>query len=446
MQEIVKRITSLILSVTMVLGLMPNVYAAQANGGGTGTKIDGGVVPSTDSNVKYLTSSFDATGYKIQLVFLPIDENILLIDNEENRRNEIIKCWDNANVRYDKYGDVMYIGNPVYLTKTTLKQYQKNTKQGYQYTDFQYGLGRKKGNTGIEKRDVSDIKDGISILTPNDISKKGSDYEMSGELPIKISDNNNNISKDDLIKKYFLYEYYNSETKKTEYIPRQNLAALVNYIATNGGADSENAILFSRVAGNGASTEITTNNLTGNEENIFDGNKYKGQKGEYRLIISPYASIYGSGLGSIGNQVAVTLRDMESLGEACYSKSQPQFFIALARALCFDKKDFFQMTGLAQEKLKDSFPNDSNSRWRNVKEALDNNVGCGIGLISSDMTRDESLLKSTNIGSITHIFLENDGVATASMEYIGAKNTDEAMQQLAGATLEVVRAGIGCEK
>ena len=83
---------------------------------------------------------------------------------------------------------------------------------------------------------------------------------------------------------------------------------------------------------------------------------------------------------------------------------------------------------------------------KKVTDELDKNVGCGIGLISSDMTRDESLLKSTNIGSITHIFLENDGVATASMEYIGAKNTDEAMQQLAGATLEVVRAGIGCEK
>ena len=428
------------LSVAMVVGLVPNVYAAEPNGGGVGTTIND-TTPTIGSNgsgtLAYKTSNFNATGYKIQLIFLQMPDDVIMEENDESRRKKIIDCWDNADVRYDKNGDVIYIGNPVYLTRNELKKYQLNTNFGYKYTDFQYGLGDKATKTYHNR--VAGEFSAIKILSPLDISKKGSQYEMTdADLPINIS-SGSTAGQRDLIKDYFLYETVNATTKKTEYIPRQNLAALVNYIATEGGANPTNQILFSRVAKN-TGTDVTQNtSLTGDEASIFDGNKYAGAKGEYRLIISPYVSIYGGSLGSASNQTAVTLRDMYSLGDSCYRYSQPQFFTALAKALCFDKTDFFNMTGKPSDTLNSVFPT---KNYTQVKRALDENVGCGIGLINSDMTRDESLLKKTNIGSITHIFLDGDKVKTASMEYVGKKNeqTENTNKAILQATLQLAKA------
>ena len=441
MSSTLRRIVSLILSVAMVVGLVPNVYAAEPNGGGVGTTIND-PVPPTGSNgsgtLAYKTSNFNATGYKIQLIFLRMPDDVIMEENDESRREKIIQCWDNADVRYDKNGDVIYIGNPVYLTRNELKKYQLNTNFGYLYTDFQYGLGDKATKTQ-HNRNLGTDRQQIKILSPLDISKKGSQYEMTdADLPINIS-SGSTAGQRDLIKDYFLYETVNATTKKTEYIPRQNLAALVNYIATDGGANPTNQILFSRVAKN-TGTDVTQNtSLTGDEASIFDGNKYAGDKGEYRLIISPYVSIYGGSLGSASNQTAVTLRDMYSLGDSCYRYSQPQFFTALAKALCFDKTDFFNMTGKPSNTLNSVFPTKS---WKKVVDELNKNTGCGIGLINSDMTRDESLLKKTNIGSITHIFLDGDKVKTASMEYVGKKNeqTENTNKAILQATLQLAKA------
>ena len=440
MSSTLRRIVSLMLSVAMVVGLVPNVYAAEPNGGGVGTTIND-TTPTIGSNgsgtLAYKTSNFNATGYKIQLIFLQMPDDVIMEENDESRRKKIIDCWDNADVRYDKNGDVIYIGNPVYLTRNELKKYQLNTNFGYKYTDFQYGLGDKATKTYHNR--VAGEFSAIKILSPLDISKKGSQYEMTdADLPINIS-SGSTAGQRDLIKDYFLYETVNATTKKTEYIPRQNLAALVNYIATEGGANPTNQILFSRVAKN-TGTDVTQNtSLTGDEASIFDGNKYAGAKGEYRLIISPYVSIYGGSLGSASNQTAVTLRDMYSLGDSCYRYSQPQFFTALAKALCFDKTDFFNMTGKPSDTLNSVFPT---KNYTQVKRALDENVGCGIGLINSDMTRDESLLKKTNIGSITHIFLDGDKVKTASMEYVGKKNeqTENTNKAILQATLQLAKA------
>lgn len=250
MSSTLRRIVSLILSVAMVVGLVPNVYAAEPNGGGVGTTIND-PVPQTGSNgsgtLAYKTSNFNATGYKIQLIFLQMPDDVILEENDESRREKIIQCWDNADVRYDKNGDVTYIGNPVYLTRNELKKYQLNTNFGYLYTDFQYGLGDKATKTQ-HNRNLGTDRQQIKILSPLDISKKGSQYEMTDkDLPINIS-SGSTAGQRDLIKDYFLYETVNATTKKTEYIPRQNLAALVNYIATEGGANPTNQILFSRVA------------------------------------------------------------------------------------------------------------------------------------------------------------------------------------------------------
>ena len=441
MSSTLRRIVSLILSVAMVVGLVPNVYAAEPNGGGVGTTIND-PVPPTGSNgsgtLAYKTSNFNATGYKIQLIFLRMPDDVIMEENDESRRNKIIDCWNNADIRYDDDGEVTYIGKPVYLTRNSLKSFQQNTNYGYFYTDFQYGLGDKATKTQ-HNRNLGTDRQQIKILSPLDISKKGSQYEMTdADLPINIS-SGSTAGQRDLIKDYFLYETVNATTKKTEYIPRQNLAALVNYIATDGGANPTNQILFSRVAKN-TGTDVTQNtSLTGDEASIFDGNKYAGDKGEYRLIISPYVSIYGGSLGSASNQTAVTLRDMYSLGDSCYRYSQPQFFTALAKALCFDKTDFFNMTGKPSNTLNSVFPS---KQTKYVVKALDENVGCGIGLINSDMTRDESLLKKTNIGSITHIFLDGDKVKTASMEYVGKKNeqTENTNKAILQATLQLAKA------
>lgn len=357
MSSTLRKIVSLILSVAMVVGLAPNVYAAEPNGGGVGTTIND-TTPTTGSNgsgtLAYKTSNFNATGYKIQLIFLQMPDDVIMEENDESRREKIIQCWDNADIKIENIDGVRYIGKPIYLTRNGLKSFQTNTKKGYEYTDFQYGLGNKEAQSQLNRSEVDTST--IKILSPLDISKKGSQYEMTdADLPINIS-SGSTAGQRDLIKDYFLYETVNATTKKTEYIPRQNLAALVNYIATEGGANPTNQILFSRVAKN-TGTDVTQNtSLTGDEASIFDGNKYAGAKGEYRLIISPYVSIYGGSLGSASNQTAVTLRDMYSLGDSCYRYSQPQFFTALAKALCFDKTDFFNMTGKPSDTLNSVFP------------------------------------------------------------------------------------------
>ena len=440
MSSTLRKIVSLILSVAMVVGLVPNVYAAEPNGGGVGTTIND-TTPTTGSNgsgtLAYKTSNFNATGYKIQLIFLQMPDDVIMEENDESRREKIIQCWDNADIKIENIDGVRYIGKPIYLTRNGLKSFQTNTKKGYEYTDFQYGLGNKEAQSQLNRSEVDTST--IKILSPLDISKKGSQYEMTdADLPINIS-SGSTAGQRDLIKDYFLYETVNATTKKTEYIPRQNLAALVNYIATEGGANPTNQILFSRVAKNTGTDVIKNTSLTGDEASIFDGNKYAGAKGEYRLIISPYVSIYGGSLGSASNQTAVTLRDMYSLGESCYRYSQPQFFTALAKALCFDKTDFFNMTGKPSDTLNSVFPT---KNWKKVVDELNKNTGCGIGLINSDMTRDESLLKKTNIGSITHIFLDGDKVKTASMEYVGKKNeqTENTNKAILQATLQLAKA------
>ena len=80
-----------------------------------------------------------------------------------------------------------------------------------------------------------------------------------------------------------------------------------------------------------------------------------------------------------------------------------------------------------------------------VVDDLTGNYGIGIGLISSDMVR--SNLGQTNIGSITHIFLDENGenVDTASMEYIGKKNEANTITEIVNAALEVAQASQGQE-
>ena len=449
MKEIARRTISLLLSFSMVLGVMPmNLLAGTSltvNGTSSSSQVGTSDTGGTGSNTGgYTTHDFNATGYKIQLVFLDLPDDVYSEENSTERRKKIIKEWNDLG-QIDLQGNkedsnLKYIGDPVYLT--TQEIYNKNagrvneqkTRKGYKYSDLRYGIGNKTGQ-GDTRTSIVDIK----LSTPRSISGK---YTMEDDLPIYISESgkrpDNTVEKRSLIRDYFLCAI-KDEKGNTTYCARKNLAALVNYIANGNSSSQSTPIAFCKVANNTNEVQIIQENqLTGTEDSVFDTGVYQGMKGEYRLIISPYVSIRG---GTVGNQgeVAVTLRDMKELDTECYSQSQPSYFKALAKALYFDQDDFFNMKGLTKEYAESNL--DTSAK---VAKDIENNKGIGIGLLSSDMVREE--LGSTNIGSITHIFLENDGVATASMEYIGAKNTDEAMQQLAGATLEVVRAGIGCEK
>lgn len=449
MKEIIRRTISLLLSFIMVLGVMPmNLLAGTSlSGNGSQSSSTVGVKGNGTNTGGYTTHDFEATGYKVQLIFIQMPDSIYMEEDTSKRKEDIKSFWNarTTNIRYDKKGDVKYIGNPVYLTKDTILGFQSQTKRGYKYSDFQYGIGNKSGSTGVS-RSRGDVVSGITLNTPEKINKLTKKYKMSTDLPIYISKKGGTEDHKQraLINDYFLCKAKNEKGEET-YYARENLASLVNFIANNGSTNQTTKILFTKLAQNNGTivseqTDENGNPVTGNEANVFDTGTYDGKRGEYRLIISPYVSISGNLLGGDSkNEVAVTLRDMYSLGSDCYSKSQPQYFKALAKAVYFDKDDFFEMRGITGE------IGDYDNAKDVAKDLSEGNYGIGIGLISSDMVR--SNLGQTNIGSITHIFLDENGenVDTASMEYIGKKNEANTITEIVNAALEVAQASQGQE-
>ena len=449
MKEIIRRTISLLLSFIMVLGVMPmNLLAGTSlSGNGSQSSSTVGVKGNGTNTGGYTTHNFEATGYKVQLIFIQMPDSIYMEEDTSKRKKDIKNFWNSVRIDYKNTDNehIRYIGNPVYLTKDTILGFQSQTKRGYRYSDFQYGIGNKSGSTG-KSRSRGDVVSGITLNTPAKINKLTKKYKMSPDLPIYISEKGGteDHKQRDLINDYFLCKAKNEKGEET-YYARENLASLVNFIANNGSTNQTTKILFTKLAQNNGTTvseqtDENGNTITGNEANVFDTGTYDGKRGEYRLIISPYVSISGKLLGGDSkNEVAVTLRDMYSLDTDCYSKSQPQYFKALAKAVYFDKDDFFEMKGVKGD-LDILYKNSTD-----IVNALNDNIGLGIGLISSDMVR--SNLGQTNIGSITHIFLDENGenVDTASMEYIGKKNEANTITEIVNAALEVAQASQGQE-
>lgn len=451
-----KRIISLCLSIVFVLGVLPLNVFADKNGissnaviGGAGGGLGG---------VDYVYSGNGITGYKIELLFLPISEDILNEKDKTTRRNSIIKEWDNADLSGTNPDEgVQYIGTPVYLTsKGIVDTAGTKISYGYSSTDFQYGLGTSEGNPR-KTRNTAFIGENlkkVSTITTDDIFQKicrgMGKYSMSSDLPITLAFDSSQLNNKYTFESYFLYKKPHtnesaSDSITADYYATNELAALINYISTSGGTDVNDAteIYFKETAqkqSNG-STIINPHNVDSSKPNIFDEDKYNGTVGEYRLLVSPFVGIHSSkasdGFGSKENEVAVTLRDMYSIGSDCYKDSQAKAFRGMAKALCFDKDDFFTMHGKSSSDIEKSFT----TTTKVVSELTEFNTGCGIGLISSEMVREGKLGK-TNIGSITHIFLDGDKVKTASMEYVGkkneqAENTNKAILQ---ATLQLAKA------
>ena len=244
MKEIIRRTISLLLSFIMVLGVMPmNLLAGTSlsvNGNNTsssaGTTGTGGNGTNTGG---YTTHSFNATGYKIQLAFLKLPDEVYSEEDSTERKKKVTNKW-NALVQGDLKGNtdsvLTYIGAPVYLTTQGIysenegRLPEQKTSRGYVHSDLQYGIGDKTDKGYI--RSKAEITK-INLSTPSLVSGK---YRMNPDLPIYISETgkraDGQVEERSLIRDYFLCKDKNEKGEET-YYARENLASLVNFIANN---------------------------------------------------------------------------------------------------------------------------------------------------------------------------------------------------------------------
>ena len=199
------RFLSFILALIMTLSSV-NLVAGETrknNANSTGSSWDpSGSVSSGYTNA----SNGQTTGYKIQLVFLPVEGLKPSLPPEE-RQELIDAAWDEATP-----DTAIKIGEPLYLT---MPKNINGTSKGFRHTDFEYGLGttsllssynRAVTGTGdadrldITVRTPDDINSGIAnlhITSLGDSTKvKYSDsaMHMSNDLPIKLSSAQNNAN------------------------------------------------------------------------------------------------------------------------------------------------------------------------------------------------------------------------------------------------------------
>ena len=131
----------------MVLGVMPmNLLAGTSlSGNGSQSSSTVGVKGNGTNTGGYTTHNFEATGYKVQLIFIQMPDSIYMEEDTSKRKEDIKSFWNSVRIDYKNTDNehIRYIGNPVYLTKDTILGSQSQTKRGYRYSDFQYGIGNK---------------------------------------------------------------------------------------------------------------------------------------------------------------------------------------------------------------------------------------------------------------------------------------------------------------
>ena len=456
------RFLSSILAIVMIVTYLPvNTFAVGAGASSLGVYTDTTATTTSSGNgntagkkLYFAVSNENLTGYKLQLVFYPLSDKTYYEENNEDRRQAIIKEWDLARLSREDSStsgeQVVYIGQPVYLTRDNLKD--SAIQYGFRHSELEYGLGTRKGaydrnyKNGLVNINVVGTTDVFNTMK-NQASNYGK-YDFSANLPINVGSKGAYKGQ---IKDYLMYKLPDTEAKKEnkEYVAKDNFVTLANYLALTGKQDR---IYFTETYSNDGKAK-TENTVPADAQNIFDAGVYQGKRGEYRLIVAPYYCFYDKDiqLNGFSNkvsqsaQLAATARDMMYLdsvtGDKC-TGSIASGFKAVCGASCLEKNDFFNLVGRTTEATVNStFGNVSDSKTALNKER----VGGGLGIFSSEMMK--SGLSNTNIGSITHIFLDENGenVDTASMEYIGKKNEDNTITEIVNAALEVAQASQGQE-
>ena len=452
MSKRLRRIVSFILAMIMTLSSLNFVYAADDNtgtGGGTGS--------GTGSESQNQTDEI-GTGYKIQLVFLELDDATYKNKNTPEGKQAVIEAWNNAKTGfYDSSAGeftVQRIGEPIYLTTNQIKSAQKAPTIGFKFGDFDYGLGSKKDSVTISRNLFYSNSDGSDIsVSPSDINSalstlkskcqsEGSGMENfltldNSTLPILIGGDGSPYLQnqgDNALHNYLLKNRPADKKtdKNSEYIVNQNFIALVNYISTKGGksTDDRDVIYFHEVAdsaGNQIELEVPEDAAS-----IFDKGLYRGAYGEYRLIVSPYWNVNAS---YTGGRTALTLRDMAFIGEQEGTGSgtlvytQEKYFKILARVARLVDNDMFNLQGVTASEA-------NCSSTSNVYDKLNANKGIGISIFTSSMADDGTIEegKDLYIGSIAHVFMPgslssaDETVKSASMEYIGTKSNQNATE------------------
>ena len=106
MKEIIRRTISLLLSFIMVLGVMPmNLLAGTSlSGNGSQSSSTVGVKGNGTYTGGYTTHNFEATGYKVQLIFIQMPDSIYMEEDTSKRKEDIKSFWNarSTNIRYDK--------------------------------------------------------------------------------------------------------------------------------------------------------------------------------------------------------------------------------------------------------------------------------------------------------------------------------------------------------
>ena len=106
MKEIIRRTISLLLSFIMVLGVMPmNLLAGTSlSGNGSQSSSTVGVKGNGTNTGGYTTHNFEATGYKVQLIFIQMPDSIYMEEDTSKRKKDIKNFWNasTTNIRYDK--------------------------------------------------------------------------------------------------------------------------------------------------------------------------------------------------------------------------------------------------------------------------------------------------------------------------------------------------------
>ena len=402
-------------------------------------------------------SNGQTTGYKIQLVFLPVEGLKPSLPPEE-RQDLIDKAWNKATP-----DTAIKIGDPLYLT---MPKNINGTSKGFRHTDFEYGLGttsllssynRAVTGTGdadrldITVRTPDDINSGIAnlhITSLGDSTKvkySESAMHMSNDLPIKLGSAQNNANGS--LKDYFMIAASDTDKKNdpgvdAEYYATPNFAGLVNYLATSGGQQSDKFIYFGRIKNSTNTAVEKYDSLIPNGANCFEAGLYNGVYGEYRLIVSDYWVL---SRGVMPN-TALTLRDFVW----CYNQPkykdvmvhQQSYVGGLGIALSLENDDIW---GLKSGK--------STSLWtgysKDIASFVEQNYGGGLSFFTSAMMAANIGGEPNYIGSVVNVFLpgalsgSDNSIKTASVEYIGPRSSDATSSAMMSGLIQLSQAASG---